>query len=395
LAPTTLAPTTFLTSVAPTIIDCGPIEIEFEIYCVFSYTPAALRDATKDQSLAAGPVEIEFEILGEHLHQWISCGSIDIEFEIVGSQQFSTFVIDCGSIDITITLHSSGYIVDGVRMNWVQWSQIGYLNFTIGQDNVAGERPTDWKGWVYCIMKLGDKVVVYGENGVSLFLPKGKSYGMQTIQRIGLLGKNAVTGTENRHFFVNVLGELFKLTDSLEKLDYKEYLSVMVDPVLTYDAEKGLVYICDGTYGYVYNDVNKSLGQGPVNVTGISAQDGTLYVVAPTTITVPTLDICTDVYDLGSRKPKTIHWLEIGTDMTEHLEASVDYRVGNRDSFKQIGWHLVNPSGMAYPKCYGVEFRFRVRSFIYEYIEIDYIKVGGGIHNFSYRDTLSGRRTPI
>lgn len=394
LAPTTLAtslaPTTLLTTVAPTNIDCGPIEITFSIYVVPSYSPPALRDETKDQWFNCGPIEITFGVLGEQKNHWINCGPIEITFSVLGDDMFSTFNIDSGAIPITITLHHADFLVDGTYENWVKWSHVGYLNFVIDESNVAGERPTDWRGWVYDILKLKDRVVVYGENGVSLFIPSGTSYGMDTIHRLGLLGKDAVCGTDKKHFFVNILGELHKLAvGEFKKLDYKEYLSVMTDPVLTYDKEKDLVYICDDTYGYVYCDQTGSFGQGPINVTGIGARDGTLMVVAPTTIAVPTLEICTDVYDLGTRKPKTLHWLELGTDLTEHLEASVDYRVGNRDTFKQIGWHLVNPSGMAFPKCYGVEFRFRIRSFIYEYLELDYIKIGGGIHNFSYRDYRS------
>jgi hypothetical protein len=68
--------------------------------------------------------------------------------------------------------------------------------------------------------------------------------------------------------------------------------------------------------------------------------------------------------------------------MAEFLYASVDYRNSYQDDFKQIGWFLVNPDGRAHPKCYGSEFRFRFKSTVYEYFEIDYLKIKGHVHSW-------------
>jgi hypothetical protein len=205
---------------------------------------------------------------------------------------------------------------------------------------------------------------------------------MDTIYRIGLKNKGAFAGSDNQHFFVDTLGQLFQIDSKFTKLDYSEFLSGMGTVILTLDVEKNLLYICDGLKGYIYGINSNSFGEGPANVTGIGTQSNVLYVVSHDPIVTPKFEICTDIYDLGTRTPKTIREIEVGSNMTEFLYASVDYRNSYKDDFKQIGWFLVNPDGRAHPKCYGSEFRFRFKSTFYEYFEIDYLKIKGHMHSW-------------
>lgn len=265
-----------------------------------------------------------------------------------------------------------------VKNNWIKWSAIGSLDFTIGKDNVAGERPLDWKGNIYAVKKLGNKVVAYGENGVSLLIPSGVIYGLETIYRIGLKGKNAVTGDNSKHFFVDNSGKLWKLSEGLQSLDYSEYLSSMNSGiVLSYDSLNNAVYICDGTVGYIYDVVTGSLGGCQPNITGMGYQSGIQYVAAPDDITTDPFQICTGIYDLGSRDSKTIFSLEIGTNVSTSLYAAVDYRRSKASNFVQTPWYTVSANGRVFIIAWGVEFKFRLKTNEYEYFEIDYIKVNG------------------
>jgi len=271
-------------------------------------------------------------------------------------------------------------LLENLKSNWVKWSNIGQMDFTIGRDNVAGERPLDWKGWVYAIKKLGGRAIVYGKNGVSALIPSGNAWGLQTVYRIGLKSKNAIAGDESVHFFIDNKDQLFSLDKSLQKLDYSEYLSVLTSPVLSYDLETGLLYICDGTYGFVYNHANKSLGTGPISITGISSQGGTLYITSPVAIVMPTFEICTNIYDLGTRRGKTIYSLEIGTDLGGTLQAAIDYRLDKAVAFTQTGWFTVDRRGVVHIIAYGREFRFRVKVLAWESLELDYININGEVH---------------
>ena len=283
----------------------------------------------------------------------------------------------------TVTAYASfsaDLLLEGLKRNWVKWSNIGDLDFTIWKDNVAGERPLDWKGWVYCVKKLGNRVITYGENGVSLLIPSGVHFGLNTIYRIGLKSKNAVTGDDSIHFFIDNKNQLFSMSENLDLLGYSEYLSDMTDPVMSYDVENSLVYICDGTYGFVYSPKDKSFGAGPVNVTGISSQGGTLYVVSPATIVTPPFLVWTDIRDMGTRKTKTVFELEFGTDLEGPLQAAIEYRMDKKESFTRTPWYEVSDGASVFITAVGKEFKYGVRALAYEYFEMDYITARGIIH---------------
>lgn len=285
------------------------------------------------------------------------------------------------------------HFANSVKLNWVKWSNIGHLNFTVWKDNIAGERPLDWKGAVYSLKKLGNKVVAYGENGVSVLIPLGNTYGLNTIHRIGLKGRQAVSGNKSIHFFVDTKGRLFSLSETPmksnvfeassypQKLDYSEYLSDMSDLVLSWDEENSLLYICDGEKGYVYNPENYSLGAGPAAITGIGSQGGILYIASSTLISTPAFEIGTDIYDFGTKKYKTIHEIEFGTNVSGVLQAAIEYRSDFTEDFKQTEWKDVMKKGNVFLTALGREFRFKAKVTAYEYIELDYINIKGIVHD--------------
>lgn len=300
--------------------------------------------------------------------------------------EFVGGVWDKGDIpDIAISIVSGVMFTLG-RNNLVMWSKIGHMQFEIDQSNEAGNRRMDWGGGIHAIAKLLGKVIVYGDNGVSILTPSGVNWGMETIDRVGVKNKGAVAGDEYVNFYVDKQSRLCMLTNKLFMLDYSEFLSAMGTIILSYDKVKELLYICDGTYGYVYSAKNESFGEGPVDITGLDSRDGIIYVASPAALTVPKFEICTDIFDFKTRKNKTVEALEIGTDKPNDLFSSIDYRTSYKDDFRQLGWFLVNPDGKSYPKCYGVEFRFRLRSLVKEDFEVDYIKVYGRVHGFSSLD---------
>jgi len=242
---------------------------------------------------------------------------------------------------------------------------------------------------------LGDRVIAYGENGVSVLtpvdnagqrgsttIPFASGYNMNTIYRLGMKSKHAIDGTESFHFFVDKVGQLCKLTDGLEILGYAEFLSPMSDSLLTlsYDIASDILYICDGTYGYVYNVGTQSLGEGPPSIAGIDSQDGTLYVSSLVDVDIPSFELWTDIIDVGTRESKTVEYVEVGIDLSITLYASIKYRTNKSSSFNQTRWQYVDPKGRAYLVCYGREFQFGLKTLSYEYFEIDYLKVHGVVN---------------
>lgn len=310
-------------------------------------------------TLTATVLEAEGEILGTFVYGLIFDGLFESEGSLLPSGTFVPF---------------TGITTE----NWVKWSDIGSLDFTIGRSNVAGERPLDWSGFVYCVKKLGSKVIVYGENGVSILTPASTMFGLETIYRIGLKGKHAVAGNDAKHFFVDNAGKLFKVTTGLEELGYSEFLSSMNQSiVLSYDEERGLLYICDGVLGFAYNDESKSFGKCSPNITGIGYKSGTEYITSSSAIVTDAFEICTDTFDFGVRSGKTIFSVELGTDLTVGLYVAVDWRRNKAESFTTTPWYAVSAQGRATVIAYGREMRVRVKQASYEYFELDYIKVNG------------------
>lgn len=338
-----------------------------------------------------GILDLSMSIHGQMLSTYIAADPLVFTMSIIGNWPVSQLITATPlTFTMSMVFSDTDLLIEKYKDNWIQWSGIGTFDFTIGSGNVAGEMPMDWNGVVWDIRKLGKRVMVYGENGVSILTPVGNFFGLQTIYTIGVMGKNAVCGNDFEHFFIDKIGQLWRMTEGLEKLDYSEYLSDLSSPIMSWDNEKNLIYICDGELGFVYSPDNRSMGKGPPNITGIHYKDGTSYTVSPDIIEIPYFELTTDTYDFGTRKEKTVFGIEVSTDLNGSLQASVEYRKNYREPFRDIGWHPVTHQGKAHMPCYGVEFRFKLRSLVYEYFEIDYFKINGVIHGFSHLD-IQGR----
>jgi hypothetical protein len=353
----------------------------------------------------AGPIEVSVEILGSLLDVYIEAGPIEIEVSIEG-----TFVIglslNAGPINLYTSVVaqptatgappvvgapspsiSSGFETSVPKYNWVTWSKIGSLDFQRDVTNVAGEAYIDWAGGVYEIKKLGSKAVVYGPNGITIMTPVDKAWGFKTISRIGVLCKPV--GTEDVHFFLDHASRLCRLTEEgIEILGYTEFLTALTNPRMIYSPIRGLVYLCDGVSGFVYNSKFPSFGKGPVSIADIGYQDGNLYVLS-TELPIAEVPfyIITDVYDFNTRKFKTINTVEVGTDLQDTLELKIETKDSYRDEYRSSKWVHVNPNGIAYCPCYGIDFKFHLRSTIYEQFKVDYFKVRGVVHGAGYLDS--------
>lgn len=395
-------PSIILNSPQTLDIIADAIETVISIGGNFSSYPAAVRNTALDTTydclllgndgLPKGIIPLAVAIEGTWHNKHIVAELFELAITNPGSIVLGKLFSSSGIIPITLSIVQADITLDSSKSNWIKWSNIGSLDFTIWKDNIAGERPLDWKGYTYSIKKLGSKVVVYGGGGVSFLMPSNNVFGLQTIDKVGLKGKHSVCGTDSEHYFIDRVGRLYSLTDSLSLLDYREYLSLLTSStVMSFDKINRIIYICDGIRGFVYSIDNKSLGEGPINVTGIDSQNGVFYVLASSTISNPMFEICTDIYDLGSRKSKTINSVELGTDTTNDLFVSIDYRHDKSQPFKTLPWHKVSPNGVTTLPCYGVEFRIRIKKTTYNYFELDYIRINGIVHNYIFQYPFVGR----
>jgi len=391
---TTLAPTTTLTTLAPTTdpdtdINCDPLESVSSLTFLRTDFPAAPRDETKDMGYFADAIESVSELTGEWLNQCLAVDILESVSALTGTLNIGV-VFPSEALESVSLLTGIIEIEAGRNCAFVSWAKPGTMDFTIDRSNRAGKTIMDWRGCIYQILQLGkNKAVVYGENGITVMEPSGVHWGRETIYRIGLAGRNAVVGTRAVHFFIDSAHKLFMLDEQgLTLLDYSEFLSELSSPVMSMNLETGIVYICDSTKGFVYSSRSQSFGKGPAAITGLGVQGGNLYVASPNELERPKFYIKTQTYDFGTRRMKTIREIELGTDVLYMLHAMIETRVSNNEGFIKSAWVRVNPSGRAVIPCYGLEFKFHLKSFIYEYVKLDYMRVHGTIHEFSAMENI-------
>jgi hypothetical protein len=349
------------------------------------------RDVTLDQTLQMTSGTLTVSLTGSWLNVRVDALPFQVTLSMLNDLGMEGVLAEISPLEVTVTLVLKGGItVELSKRNWVKWSNIGNLDFTIWKDNVAGERPMDWEGWVYAIKKLGKSVVVYGEEGIALLSPSSYNWGMATISGVGVRNKTAVCGTEVVHYFVDKKNRLCRMLEKLEVLGYEEFLADLSSIVCSYDEELGRLYICDGVDGYVYSEHDKGFGRGPGNITGLAPG----YVAAAGAIADLPFEICTDIYDMGSRKDKTIMDVDFGFASTYPVYAAIDWRKDKAEAFRTTPWTRVNPNGKAVMPCWGREFRFRLKLDTYDAdFKLDYFKVNGVLHNYSFLDSfLRGRQ---
>ena len=132
--------------------------------------------------------------------------------------------------------------LDGNHSNWASWSDINSIRFVsateidLARQNLSGSMPMPWEGDVLRIMPLGDKVIVYGDNGITALqlastTGAASTYGQVPIEATGLRTARSLTtnGKEDEgsvHYFINNTGWLCSLDSNLKvtRLGYKEFL---------------------------------------------------------------------------------------------------------------------------------------------------------------------------
>lgn len=384
-------------------ITADPIEVSPALIGVFGQTTGEwVRRPELDLTLTVAPIEADpldendeedvgglaVNLLGSWLEVTIFASPLSADPALLGTYASGVIVVASSNIitanpalryaGITLQTAATG---EHAGSNVLRWSKVRTLDFTIDRSNMAGQAALPWKGTVYAMLRRGEQVVVYGRNGVGALSMAGQGFDMQPLLGYGLKSKLAVCDTGEAHYFVDTQNRLWKLGQGLELLDYREWLSTLGGTIaITFNPDTRLLYIGDGTAGYLYNVDTGSMGKGPATVTGIGLQDGTLYVVASGTMTIPNFAITTDIRDFGTRKAKTIRYLEIGVDTTLTLEGSIDYRLEKHGSFASLDWYPFDSRGHCYLNCYGYEFRIKVRATSAGWFHPDYLNAFGVVH---------------
>jgi len=233
-------------------------------------------------------------------------------------------------------------------------------------------------------MRLGDVVMVYGDNGIAALVPKitpAATFGMKELANVGIPCKGAVGGDDSVHAFVDQKGYLWVVRKGTEPkcLGYREFMNTMaLDGIMvSYDSGEGEFFISDGDKGFLLTV------HGEITATGITRHHYGLCEVHQLVTSCASLGgssigvyddsqdmelrIETDTIDYGLRALKTIVTLE-----TQAERVAVDW---NRDSaFKSLPWVRTSDTGFATIQATATEFRLRAKYSSYVGAKLDYIK---------------------
>lgn len=367
-------------------IFADPIEANPAIIAVLSQFPTIPPDPALDQWFFPDPIQADPALIGSWGNITILDQIISASPSLIGSW-VSGLIISPALLTANPELRFGGITIQTIVVgetagsNWLRWSKIGSLDFAQDRSNVANQMPLPFRGAIWAILRRGSAIIVYGKNGAAVLNPAATAFGYTVLPLAGLKSKQAVVDTGEAHFCVDSQGRLWKLSEQPPQLlDYREWLSTLTSPVLSYHPERRLLYLCDGTNGYVYNVDTGSMGKGPATVTGLGLQSGTLYAVASGTMTIPNFAYTTDITDMGTRKGKTVHSFEIGVDTTLTLEGAINYRLQKQASFLSTNWYPIDSRGQCYINAYGYEFQFKARATSAGWFHVDGLRVYGEVH---------------
>jgi len=239
-------------------------------------------------------------------------------------------------------------------------------------------------GWVYQALKLGDKMIYYGQYSVMVgkyVVNVAPMISRRTVNTKGILGKNAVCADDpfepKAHFFIDraLTFNVLKVDGSLEQRDYSHHFATLLPrTVLMYDSRYNCVRIADGIQGFTFTYPD-GLGWGPPELTGCGVKGGTFYAVAPRKITAPPMSCKTDWLDFESREEKCVYELDFGTYVNSDIYAAVDYRWERNGKTHSSPWVKVDRQGRAFVDVCGVEFQIKWKLRAWADIRIDYIPV--------------------
>jgi len=282
----------------------------------------------------------------------------------------------------------------GDKENWVAWGGIGKVELDTllskeDRSNTTGFMPMNFSGEIYRVKKLGDKIMVYGAQGISAIKPGSvrpyetmAQFGREDIFNFGIAGKGCVAGDDKLHVFIDNQGYVHAMdaTGKHSKLGYKNFISNLENEiVITMDELKGEYYISDGERCYLFSSGLSEVYQSP---SGLVRQGSALYGV-----TYDSSDesayITTNSFNNMTDSIKTVQTVEAMMSGTS-LQGAIDYRFKPSEDFTRGMVKNLSRHGTFVPMISGVDLRLHLKASTYVDFSVD---------NAVIRFKLSDKRT--
>ncbi|MCK5861985.1 MAG: hypothetical protein KAH38_05840 [Candidatus Hydrogenedentes bacterium] len=258
-----------------------------------------------------------------------------------------------------VTRLSYGDVI--TQQNLVGWSAIGgedipnILAGTVADDrilawNEAGVAEMPWSGAVQVLKTIGDDIIVYGENGISVLKSNGKGFGIQAVKglpnNIGVYGREAIDGDDTRHVFKGTDGQLWTISADLkaERLDYSWLLSGY--DYITYDAEQENYWICSNLSGsYLLGE--HGLG-GPIDQMpkSIGIINNTKYITGTTYSEPITFELHSGDFNVSQNGQKRLTYVNLCGDFG-NAQVQLSVKQGSNGTWRTLSSVRCSPDGAA------------------------------------------------
>lgn len=248
------------------------------------------------------------------------------------------------------------------------------------------------------LQQLGNNLVAYGKNGVSLLTRSEAGYDEQLISNTGIPSRTVVAGDEQEHMFVNNRKELMRLTsEGLQRLDYSEYIGAMTQTsiIATFDPIRRYFYFCDNTDGYCYTGfgLGQCLNIRPLSLLRLADTDDLLGTFGTTANTEAIL--VGPIVSLPSNQTFEVSSIDvtaIEADATSWT-ATADWRVRQSDQFRRPTPLDVTDRGRTWVKKTGKDFRPYLKAAVYSEVDLDSVNLEINAGKASLDNILSASDT--
>ena len=249
--------------------------------------------------------------------------------------------------------------IDGCQ-NGVGWSAVDGTGITeilngtpiaarLAAVNESGFTEMPWRGRVLAIVPMGDKYIVYGEDGVSALQEDGGKLAYVDVglpADLGLWARAAVAGDDEQHLFRGTDGALWVIQGNLKatRLDFAWTLTT--HDTICFDPLENEFWISNATNAYVLTTKGLS---GPVEQTPSSMAVIGGEVVATGSGYPEVLQVFahTNTVDMSMNAQKRITVVNI---MGEFADATIGalFRYASNDSFREKAPVRCSPDGAGF-----------------------------------------------
>ena len=199
--------------------------------------------------------------------------------------------------------------------------------------NECGFMPMEWKGTVLAIKPLGDKAIVYGDNGISVIFMANDPFptiGQRTLRRFGLANRTSVGGDERGHVLIDTTGRVWRLLPDLsfQELDYSECIEPLTtnEISVTHDPHRDEFYITgtdelDDRHSYTITETG--IYRNKHALTSAEFIGNSLVSVYESLPGTDHFILRTDTMDMDSRGLKAIKSIRVSGNWTGDLGVAI------------------------------------------------------------------------